>query len=63
MNADELEDIFELLLVSYFDDLVGEEVDIDEAENFIIVIDDGQSEETMHGKKLTGEQNGLRRRD
>jgi hypothetical protein len=63
MDANHLEDVFELTLVVERDDIVGEEIDIDDAEDFIIVIDYGQRKKAMFREKLAGVQNGLRMQD
>lgn len=59
MDANHLKDVIELTLVGEGDDIVGEEIDIDDAEDFIIVIDYGQSEKAIFREKLAGVQNGL----
>lgn len=59
MDADHLKDVFELALVGERDDVVGEEIDIDDTEDFIIVIDYGQRKKAIFREKLAGVQNGL----
>jgi len=60
VDANHLKDVFELALVGERDDIVGEEIDIDDAEDFIIVIDYGQRKKTIFREKLAGVQNRLR---
>jgi hypothetical protein len=59
VDANHLENVFELTLVVEQDDIVGEEIDIDDAEDFIIVIDYGQSKKAIFREKLAGTQNRL----
>ena len=59
MDTNHLKDVIELALVGERDDIVGEEIDIDDAEDFVVVIDYGQRKKTIFREKLTGAQNGL----
>ena len=63
MDADHLEDVIELALVVKRDDIVSEEIDIDDSEDFIVVIDYGQGKKAIFREKLAGMQNWLRMQD
>ncbi len=54
MDANHLEDVFELTLVVERDDIVGKEIYIDDAEDFVVVIDYGQSKKAIFREKLAG---------
>jgi hypothetical protein len=59
VDANHLEDVFELALVAERDDVVGEKIYIDDAEDFAVVIDYGQSKKAIFREKLAGAQDRL----